>query len=224
MTAEARKIRLLMALRRAGVTDHRVLGAIERVPREIFVPPAFQDQAYEDRALPIGMGQTISQPLVVAKMTQALELTDRHRVLEVGTGSGYQACVLARLCRRVYTIERHRPLLEEAERRFAELRLHNVTAKAGDGMRGWPELAPFERIIVTAAHTGTAPPEALAGQLAPGGVMVIPMGDQRRNQRVVRVRRTEAGLEQEDLWPVRFVPLVPDVPEEPPAPARAAGE
>lgn len=210
MSTDARKIRLLMHLRRSGVVDTRVLAALERVPRELYVPPSFQDQAYEDMALPIGQGQTISQPLVVALMTQALEVGDRHKVLEIGTGSGYQAAVLARLCRRLYTIERHKELLDVALQRFEAQRLHNITAKAGDGTKGWPEQAPFDRILVTAAHAGSQPPKALADQLAVGGVMVIPMGDQHRVQHVVRFRRTEDGFEREELWPVRFVPLLPD--------------
>ncbi len=213
MIEESRKIRLLMSLRRSGVTDTKVLGAIERVPREVFVPPAFQDQAYEDMALPIGMAQTISQPLVVALMTQALEVGDRHKVLEIGTGSGYQAAVLAKLCRRLYTIERHKELLNLALKRIAELRLHNITALCGDGTKGWPEQAPFDRIIVTAAQAGDAAPQALIEQLGIGGVMVIPMGDDSRSQRVVRFRRSETGLEREDLWPVRFVPLLPGTPD-----------
>lgn len=211
MSLEARKIRLLMKLRRSGVSDHRVLGAIERVPREAFVPEAFLDQAYEDIALPIGLGQTISQPMVVALMTQALEVGDRDKVLEIGTGSGYQAAVLARLCRRLYTIERHRPLYDVAMQRIQDLRLHNVTAKLGDGTRGWPEQAPFQRIIATAAHgRDDEPPTALVDQLAVGGILVIPMGDEKRSQKVMRFRRTEDGLEQEALWPVRFVPLTSD--------------
>ena len=215
MIEHSRRIRLLMALRRSGVTDHRVLGAIERVPREAFVPAAFEDRAYEDMALPIGRGQTISQPLVVALMTQALEAGDRHKVLEIGTGSGYQAAVLAKLCRRVYTIERHKELLDVALDRLLQLRIHNVTSRPGDGTKGWPEQAPFDRIIVTAAHGGNAPPKALADQLAVGGLMVIPMGDEHREQRVVRYRRTETGMDREDLWPVRFVPLLPEQPEQP---------
>ncbi len=207
---EARKIRLLMTLRRSGITDTQVLGAIERVPREVFIPATFHDQAYEDMALPIGMGQTISQPMVVARMTQALEVTDRHKVLEIGTGSGYQAAVLAKLCRRLYTIERHKELLDIAVQRLETLRIRNVTALAADGTKGWPEQAPFERILVTAAHGGVEPPAALVDQLAVGGLMVIPMGDEKRKQRVVRYRRTEDGLDKEDLWPVRFVPLLPD--------------
>ncbi len=207
---EARKIRLLMTLRRSGITDTQVLGAIERVPREVFIPATFHDQAYEDMALPIGMGQTISQPMVVARMTQALEVTDRHKVLEIGTGSGYQAAVLAKLCRRLYTIERHKELLDIAVERLETLRVRNVTALAGDGTKGWPEQAPFERILVTAAHGGDEPPKALTDQLAVGGLLVIPMGDEKRKQRVVRYRRMDDGLEREDLWPVRFVPLLPD--------------
>lgn len=202
-----------MALRGAGVTDTKVLAAIERVPRELFVPEAFQDRAWEDVALPIDQGQTISQPLVVGLMTQALELQPRHLVLEVGTGSGYQAAVLARLCRRVFTIERLEPLLREAEARFRALDIGNITTRLGDGTRGWPEQAPFARILVTAAG-GPEPPKDLTDQLAVGGVMLIPLGDDHRGQRVVRFRRSEAGLIREDLWPVRFVPLLSDPPQQ----------
>lgn len=212
MSAEARKIRLLMHLRRSGITDHKVLGALERVPRDLFVPETFLDQAYEDKALPIGLGQTISQPLVVAMMTQALEIDDRHKILEIGTGSGYQASVLARLCRRVYTIERHKLLLETAESRFATMRIHNIVAICGDGTRGWPEQAPFQRIIVTAAHAGREPPPALVEQLDDAGILVIPMGDDWGGQQVVRFRRKGDDVQREDLWPVRFVPLVPNMP------------
>lgn len=213
MSIEARKIRLLMQLRRSGVTDHRVLGAMERVPREAFVAPSFFDQAYEDTALPIALGQTISQPLVVALMTQSLEVGDRHKVLEIGTGSGYQAAVLAKLCRRVYTIERHRELLETAEAHFQSLRIHNITAKLGDGIKGWPAQAPFDRIIVTAAHAGREPPAPLIDQLGVGGIMVIPMGDVNWDQRVMRYVKTETGYDEEALWAVRFVPLMPDLPD-----------
>lgn len=221
MTTNARKIRLLMALRRSGVTDTRVLGAIETIPRDVFVPDAFQDQAWEDTALPIDLGQTISQPLVVALMTQALEIGERQKVLEVGTGSGYQAAILSRLCRRVYSIERLKPLLDEANRRFLALRIHNITTRHGDGTRGWPELAPFERILVTAAG-GPEPPKDLTDQLAVGGVMLIPLGGDYREQRVVRIRRTDTGLTREDLWPVRFVPLLSDPPAEASPPERPA--
>ena len=167
MSLLARKIRLIMKLRRCGITDTAVLSAIERVPREVFIPPMFHDQAYEDTALPIGCHQTISQPLVVASMTQELKVNDRHKVLEIGTGSGYQAAILAKLCRRVYSIERHKPLLMMAEQRFNELRVRNLTCKAADGMKGWIEQAPFDRIIVTAAAS-LEPPQALLDQLSIG--------------------------------------------------------
>lgn len=202
-----------MELRRAGVTDTAVLAAIERTPRELFVPQTFLDKSYHDQTLPIGHGQTISQPVVVARMTQALACNDRHKVLEVGTGSGYQAAVLARLCRRVYSVERHRALLREAEARFQRLRLHNITTRTGDGTRGWREQAPFERILVTAAAADL--PEELAGQLAVGGIMVTPMELGPGDQRVMRIIRTEEGFESQALFPVRFVPLVfGDIPEE----------
>jgi protein-L-isoaspartate(D-aspartate) O-methyltransferase len=221
LSIDARKIRLIMQLRRSGVTDTTVLAVIERLPREIFVPRSFLDQAYEDMALPIGSGQTISQPLVVAMMTQALELHDRLKVLEVGTGSGYQAAVLSRLVRRVYTIERHKPLLHDAEARFHQLGLHNITTRAGDGTKGWPEQAPFDRILVTAAADGDIP-KTLTDQLALGGVMVVPLGNDRRDQRVYRIRRTETGLQREELWPVRFVPLLPEPVAVPVARARSS--
>ncbi|MGE0723620.1 MAG: protein-L-isoaspartate(D-aspartate) O-methyltransferase [Alphaproteobacteria bacterium] len=210
MIGQTRQLRLVMELRRLGITDARVLGAIERTPRETFVPETFRDQAYEDTALPIGHGQTISQPSVVARMSEALDVGDRHTVLEIGTGSGYQAAVLARLCRRLYTIERHRPLLGEAEARFAALRLRNVTTRWGDGTKGWPEAAPFDRIIVTAA--GLVVPDQLAEQLAPDGVMVVPVGQRPDSQRLVRIARTPDGPVCEDMGTVRFVPLVAGLP------------
>lgn len=200
------RIRLLMKLRSAGVRDTNVLSAIETVPREIFIPRMFQDKAYDDVALPIESGQTISQPLVVAWMTAALNLNDRHRVLEIGTGSGYQAAILAKLARRVYTLERHKPLLEQAEARFKELGLTNITAKLGDGTKGWPETAPFERIIVTAAAREV--PAVLLNQLAVGGVMVIPVGDPSSEQILLRLEKTEEGYTSQHLMNVRFVPLV----------------
>ena len=212
MSLAARKIRLIMALRRSGVTDTGVLAAIERIPRENFVPDSFHDQAYEDKALPIGQGQTISQPQIVALMTQALELTPRHKVLEIGTGSGYQTAVLARLARRVYTIERHQPLLREAEARFAALGINNITAIAGDGMKGWPAQAPFDRIIVTAAAAEL--PEILLDQLAVGGIMVLPIGPDRGDQELFKIRKGEGGIETEKLCDVRFVPLLPGLPQQ----------
>lgn len=223
MSLEARKIRLIMLLRQSGVANTAVLSAIERVPREHFVPAPFHDQAYEDRALPIGHGQTLSQPRVVARMTQALAPGPRSKVLEVGTGSGYQAAVLSRLCRRVYTVERYRDLLQVAEARFLELRLHNITARVGDGGLGWPEQAPFERILVTAASEDL--PARLVDQLAPGGTLVAPVGRQGGDQELLRVTRGEDGLEEERLGPVRFVPLLSGVPgeEERNVEARGAG-
>ena len=206
MTLEANKIRLIMELRRQGVTDTRVLGIIERVPREAFVPDAFHDRAYENVALPIGHGQTISQPAVVGYMTQELELGERMKVLEIGTGSGYQAAILSRLCRRLYTVERSAELLGDAEKIFRDLRLNNITTRHGDGGAGWPEQAPFERIIVTAAAPDVPP--ALLEQLAPGGVMIVPVGETSDTQQLLKCRRTEAGIDYESLWPVRFVPLV----------------
>ena len=202
--------RLVEELRHAGIADERVLEAIGRVPRDQFVPAAFLDHAWDNVALPIGNGQTISQPLVVAMMTAALKVTDRHKVLEIGTGSGYQTAVLAPLCRRVFTIERHQALLHEANKRFAALRLGNVTSRFGDGTKGWPETAPFDRILVTAAAAKL--PEALLDMLVPDGVLVAPVGDEKGPQMLVRVRRTDKGLETEELGAVRFVPLVEGLP------------
>lgn len=208
--ASSKIVRLIMELRGAGITDARVLGAIERVPREIFLPDTFKDQAYENVALPIGHGQTISQPLVVALMTEALDVGDRHKVFEIGTGSGYQTAVLARLCRRIFTLERHRGLLKEADKRFAELRLHNVTSRFGDGTKGWPEQAPFDRIMITAAAPEL--PTNLLDSLTEGGVLVAPVGEDRRDQQLIRVRRRDGAFLTEELGLVRFVPLVAGLP------------
>lgn len=211
MNAEiARKIRLVMHLRALGIADTRTLAAIEKVPREQFVPRAMFDQAYEDIALPIGRGQTISQPSVVAAMTQALECGERDKVLEIGTGSGYQTCILAHLCRRVYSIERHKPLLIEAEKMFDALRLRNITPICGDGMKGWPEQAPFDRIIVTAA-AADRPPQALLDQLKIGGILIIPVG--MPGAQVLRRYKKEGEdtFAVKDLMPVRFVPLLPHI-------------
>ncbi len=203
-----------MHLRRHGITDTAVLGAIERVPREEFVPELFFDQAYEDRALPIGLGQTISQPLVVATMSQALELNDRMKVLEIGTGSGYQAAILSKLCRRVYTIERHRPLLDIAEERFRNMNIRNLTSMVGDGMKGWPAQAPFDRIIVTAGAAGEVPRDLLY-QLCIGGIMVVPVGADQTAQTLIKYTRVaDHEFTSQELMPVRFVPLLPNVAEE----------
>lgn len=209
------RIRLIMKLRNAGITDTKVLAAMETVPRDFFVPPAVQSQAWDDIALPIGQGQTISQPFVVASMTAALKLSDRDKVLEIGTGCGYQSAVLAKLCRRVYTIERHKPLLEEAEKRFDQLKVRNITAIAGDGMKGWPTIngidqAPFDKIIVTAAAQ-KKPPQALFDQLKVGGILVIPVGAE--DGQVLRRYKKESDdtFAVKDLMDVRFVPLLPDV-------------
>ncbi len=206
MSPASRKIRLILELRRAGVTDTAVCGAIERIPRELFAPNEFQDKAYENTALPIACHQTMSAPVTVALMTQALEIGERMKVLEVGTGSGYQTVVLSRLCRRVYTIERYRELLQTAEQRFASLKITNITSKVADGTLGWQEQAPFERIIVTAAAADVPP--VLADQLGEGGVMVVPIDDGAGAQTLLRVRRTANGLDTEDLGEMRFVPLI----------------
>jgi protein-L-isoaspartate(D-aspartate) O-methyltransferase len=204
--AHHQKIRLLMDLRQAGVTDTRVLSALETVPRELFVDDPFLDHAYDNRALPIDCGQTISQPLVVGLMTQCLDMKGRDKALEVGTGSGYQTAVLSRVSRRVYTVERHRPLLDQAEARFRHLGLTNIVSRHGDGMRGWQQQAPFTRILVTAAAREI--PASLTDQLDDGGIMVIPVGDDDQ-QWVTRVTRTGHRLHTERLLPVRFVPLLP---------------
>ncbi|WP_420245605.1 protein-L-isoaspartate(D-aspartate) O-methyltransferase [Roseiterribacter gracilis] len=197
-----------MSLRRSGVTDTRVLAALERVARDAFIPPSFADKAWDDVALPIGHAQTISQPLVVALMSEALQVGDRMKVLEVGTGSGYQTAVLSHLARRVYTIETIKPLLDEAVQRLEQMRITNITTRHGDGSKGWPEQAPFDRILVTAAAGEEAPPPLLE-QLAIGGILVTPVTWRAGEQIVVRVTRTEDGYEQEEMFPVRFVPLVP---------------
>lgn len=203
---------LVLELRQGGIRDEKVIRAMESVPRDLFVPLAFQDRAYENTALPIGHQQTISQPLVVAMMTEALALTDRHKVLEIGTGSGYQAAVLSPLCRRLYTIERHRGLKDEAEKKFEALGIHNITTKLGDGSVGWPEQAPFDRIIVTAAAVDFPP--VLIDQLAVGGIMVVPIGDDFHDQRLFKVVKTETGIDTTELGWVRFVPFVEgEVPE-----------
>ena len=207
MNLDHRRVQLVLALRSSGVTDTAVMAAMEVIPREIFVPSALRQHAYENAALPIGYEQTLSQPGIVGIMTQALGLTDRMKVLEVGTGSGYQPAVLASLARRVYTIERYKPLMRVAETRFQDLRVRNVTTKCGDGTMGWEEQAPFDRIIVTAAALDVPP--ILAAQLSVGGIMVVPIGYDSDFQTILRVTRNESGFETEELREVNFVPLVP---------------
>lgn len=202
---DPRVIQLVMALRGGGITDANVLAAMERTPRHVFVPDRFGDQSYDDRALPIDCGQTISQPFIVAYMTQALKLDDRSKVLEIGTGSGYQAAVLARLARRVYSVERYRTLSKEAETRFDALRLTNIVTRVGDGSVGWPEQAPFDRIILTAS--APARPDAVLEQLKDGGIAVAPV-DREAKQVLVRYERKGDKITETDLMDVRFVPLV----------------
>lgn len=206
MIAETRKIRLIMELRQGGVTQTEVLTAIEKTPRERFVPEFFRESAYDNRPLPIGADQTISQPLIVGLMTQALALDKRCKVLEIGTGSGYQTAILARLARRVYSIERIRDLYLDAVQRFDSLDIGNITAKIGDGALGWPEQAPFDRILVTAAADTV--PRPLLDQLRVGGCLVIPVGADGGNQTLWRIARTEEGFEEKPLTDVRFVPLL----------------
>lgn len=209
-----RPIALVMELRGQGITDQRVLSAIERTPRDLFVDEPFQATAYENIALPIACGQTISQPYIVAYMTEALEVDARHRVLEIGTGSGYQAAVLAPLCRMVYTVERHRPLLRVAESRFNALNLHNIVVRHADGSNGWTEQAPFDRILITAALSEV--PAALIEQLKPSGILVAPLSGpdafERISQHLVKIIRTESGITRQDLIPVAFVPMLPGLP------------
>jgi len=212
VTEDYRKIELIMSLRNQGIRDQKILEAIERTPREMFLGPSFQPMAYADQALPIACGQTISQPYVVAFMTDRLKLNDRCKVLEIGTGSGYQTAILSPLCRRVYTIERYRTLAREAGERFKVLGLSNVTQMVGDGYKGWPRLAPFDRIIVTAAAAEV--PQALGDQLAMGGIMIIPLQSGPMSQELVRISRDERGFVHERLLPVRFVPLVEGIARE----------
>ena len=213
MSDDYHKIELIMSLRNRGIRDTRVLAAIERIPREDFINPVFAEQAYADQSLPIECGQTINQPYIVAFMTEKLLLDDRMKVLEVGTGSGYQAAVLSHLCRRVYTVERYRTLLRDAEQRFSDLRISNITSMAGDGTKGWPSQAPFDRVIVTAAAKTL--PVALIEQLRPGGILVVPVDTGHGDQDLVRVIVEEDGsYVPETLLPVRFVPLVEGMAKE----------
>ncbi len=202
-----RTMQFLYAIRSSGVTDPRVLTAMERVDRALFITGLFGPRAYDDVPLPISHGQTISQPSVVGLMTQALAVSPRDKVLEVGTGSGYQAAILAHLARRVYTVDRHRSLVAGARAIFEHLGLHNITAITADGSRGLPDQAPFDRILVTAAAED--PPGPLLAQLRVGGIMVLPVGQSDAVQSLIRVTRTaEKAYDYDELRPVRFVPLI----------------
>jgi protein-L-isoaspartate(D-aspartate) O-methyltransferase len=203
------RMQFLLGLRQRGIRDIDVLRALETVPREIFVDPADRDVAWEDRALPIACGQTISQPSLVATMTEALDIQRDHTVLEIGTGSGYQAAILAKLAKRVVTLERFRTLAEQAEARLKRLGLTNVEVHVADGSLGWPESAPYDRIIITAA--AAAIPPAVFEQLAVGGIMIAPVGPEGEVQELLRITRTAAGRDERALLPVRFVPLLPGV-------------
>lgn len=205
---DVERMEFQLALRRRGISDQAVLRAMDEVPREYFVAAGFTDTAYADQALPIACGQTISQPFVVAYMTEKLEIEPQHRVLEIGTGSGYQAAILARLAREVVSIERYRTLADAARERLKTLGYTNVTIRSGDGMAGAPDLAPFDRIMVTAAAEEV--PEPLVAQLAEGGKMVLPVGPRHDAQYIVRLTKQPGGaLTREELIAVRFVPLLP---------------
>jgi protein-L-isoaspartate(D-aspartate) O-methyltransferase len=201
------RMQFLLALRKRGISEPAVLRAMDEVPREHFVDRPFVDDAYADQALPIACGQTISQPYVVAYMTEQLDVHPHHRVLEIGTGSGYQAAVLSRLAREVVSVERYRTLAESASARLTALGYENVEVQVADGFAGVPEGAPYDRIIITAA--AEAIPETLIGQLADGGVMVLPLGPHAGPQQLVKLTKKETGIEQEELIGVRFVPLLP---------------
>lgn len=220
MTDDPRQIQLIMELRKRGITDNRVLGVIERTPRDLFVDAPFADNAYSNTALPIACGQTISQPYIIAYITQHLDLGENMRVLEIGTGSGYQAAILSPLCRRVYTIERHRPLLDQAKQRFRALNLHNVVPRHGDGFAGWPEQAPFDRIVLSCAVPKVPP--ILIEQLKMGGLLIAPVGNVPKSdglgsaesfsQQLTKMIRTETGVREEVLIPVLFVPMLSGLP------------
>ena len=200
------KMQFLFSLRKAGIVDKQVLQAMERVDRKNFVNGVFSEKAYDDTPLPIACGQTISQPTVVGLMTQALKVTPRDKVLEVGTGSGYQAAILSLLARRVYTVERHSLLVHNAVKIFQKLNFNNITTLLADGGYGLERQAPFDRIIVTAASED--PPASLLSQLKIGGIMIIPVGQSDNIQNLIKIVKTEGGYEYQDLQSVRFVPLV----------------
>ena len=206
ISAAERKMQFLFSLRSRGVTNKRVLNAMERVDRVKYIRGTFEDRAYEDTPLPIACGQTISQPSIVALMTEALDVQPRDKVLEIGTGSGYQAAILSQLARRVYTVDRYSRLVREARAVFEAENITNIIALIADGSRGLPEQAPFDRIILTAASED--PPSPLLEQLRVGGIMVLPVGQSDTVQTLVKVVKTEDGLDYHELRSVRFVPLL----------------
>jgi protein-L-isoaspartate(D-aspartate) O-methyltransferase len=200
------KMQFILSVRSKGVVDTNVLKALESLNREHFLKGVFAQRAYEDTPLPIDCGQTISKPSVVGIMTQALKITTRDKILEIGTGSGYQTAILSKLARRVYSVERYKPLYDEARQIFKKLNLNNITPIWGDGSQGIVEQQPFDRIIVTAAAED--PPPILLNQLKVGGIMIIPVGQSDEIQKLIKVERTEANFRYEDLCDVRFVPLL----------------
>ena len=206
ISAAERKMQFLFSLRSRGITNKRVLNAMERVDRGKYIRGTFEDRAYEDTPLPIACGQTISQPSIVALMTEALDVQPRDKVLEIGTGSGYQAAILSQLARRVYTVDRYSRLVREARAVFEAENITNIIALIADGSRGLPEQAPFDRIILTAASED--PPSPLLEQLRVGGIMVLPVGQSDTVQTLVKVVKTEDGLDYHELRSVRFVPLL----------------
>ena len=203
---DEQKMQFILSIRSKGVVDNNVLKALETVNREQFLKGLFAQRAYEDTPLPIECGQTISQPSIVGLMTQALRITNRDKILEIGTGSGYQTAILSKLARRIYSVERFKPLYKEARAIFRKLQLNNITSVWGDGSQGVVEQQPFDRIIVTAAAED--PPPTLLNQLKIGGIMVIPVGQSDEIQKLIRVERTEKNFKYEDLCDVRFVPLL----------------
>ena len=210
MTPEE-KMQFLYAIRSRGITDSRVLNAMEKIDRRKFLKGVFEEKAYQDIPLPIACGQTISQPSIVAQMTQSLNVTARCKVLEIGTGSGYQAAILSRLARRVYTLERHLELMIQAQNIFDNLNLSNITAMRSDGSRGLPAQAPFDRILLTAAAED--PPAPLLEQLKVNGIMVLPVGQSDSVQTMIKITKTEKGLSYHEMGEVRFVPLIEGIAE-----------
>jgi protein-L-isoaspartate(D-aspartate) O-methyltransferase len=210
MTPEE-KMQFLYAIRSRGITDSRVLNAMEKIDRREFLKGVFEEKAYQDIPLPIACGQTISQPSIVAQMTQSLNVTPRCKVLEIGTGSGYQAAILSRLARRVYTLERHLELMIQAQNVFDNLNLSNITAMRSDGSRGLPAQAPFDRILLTAAAED--PPAPLLEQLKVNGIMVLPVGQSDSVQTMIKITKTEKGLSYHEMGEVRFVPLIEGIAE-----------